>query len=125
MIADVVGLMLELGGGKAEDEPGGITIKSDIAAVNVEIAGYIGKQLTLRLAIAAEEEKMTGTPAGVEHKTTTARTTLAGRYWFSERFGMELPLYAETIEHEGHLPRMASKRQVTNSGIGLYAAFRF
>ena len=126
VIADVVGLMLEFGGGKVEDEQGGITIKSDIAAVNFEIAGYIGKQLTLRLAIAAEEEKMTGAPAGVEHKTTTARTTLAGRYWFSERFGMELPLYAESIEQKDVFPVIGEQTlKTTNSGIGLYAAFRF
>ena len=126
VIADVVGLMLELGGGKVEDEQGGITIKSDIAAVNAEIAGYIGKQLSLRLAIAAEEEKVTNSPAGVEHKTTTARTTLAGRYWFSERFGMELPIYAEAIEYKDTYPVIGEQTlKITNSGIGLYAAFRF
>ena len=126
VIADVVGLMLELGGGKVEDEQGGITIKSDIAAVNAEIAGYIGKQLSLRLAIAAEEEKVTTSPAGVEHKTTTARTTLAGRYWFSERFGMELPIYAEAIEYKDTYPVIGEQTlKITNSGIGLYAAFRF
>jgi hypothetical protein len=126
VMADVVGLMLELGGGKLEDKTGGLTFKSDIGAVNFEIAGYIGKQLTLRLAITAEEEKMTGTPAGVEHKTTTARTTLAGRYWFSERFGMELPLYAESIEQKDTFPVIGEQTlKTTNSGIGLYAAFRF
>jgi hypothetical protein len=126
VISDVVGLMLEFGGGKVEDKSGGITIKSDIAAVNFEIAGYIGKQLTLRLAIGAEEEKMTGTPAGVEHKTTTARTTLAGRYWFSERFGMEVPLYAESIEQKNTFPVIGEQTlKTTNSGIGLYASFRF
>jgi hypothetical protein len=125
VIADVVGLMLEIGGGKLEDESGGLTIKSDIAAVNAEIAAYIGKQLSFRLAVAAEEEKMTGTPAGVEHKTTTARTTLAGRYWFSERFGMELPIYVETTEQKDVFPLTSQTTKITNNGIGLYASFRF
>lgn len=126
VIADVVGLTLEFGGGKVEDEQGGLTIKSDISAVNFEIAGYIGKQLTLRLAIEAEEEKMTDTPPGVEHKTTTARTTLAGRYWFSERFGVEVPIYAETVEQKDTFPVIGEQNvKVTNSGIGIYAAFRF
>jgi hypothetical protein len=125
VIADVVGLMLEIGGGKVEDEQGGTTDKFDVAAVNFEIAGYIGKQLTLRLALEAEEEKETGMAAGNEHKTTTARTTLAGRYWFSERFGMELPIYAESTEEKFIGPVGEAKLKTTNSGIGLYAAFRF
>jgi hypothetical protein len=126
VIADVVGLMLEFGGGKAEDKFGGTTIKSDIGAVNFEIAGYIGKQLTLRLAIAAEGEKMTGPPAGEEHKITTARTTLAARYWFSERFGMELPIYAESIERKDTFPVSGEQTlKTTNNGLGLYASFRF
>lgn len=56
VIADVVGLMLESGGGKVEDKSGGLTIKSDIAALNAGIAGYIGKQLSIRLAAEVEEE---------------------------------------------------------------------
>lgn len=63
--------------------------------------------------------------AGYEHKTTTARTTLAGRYWFSERFGMELPLYAESIEKKYVDPSGTAKITTMNTGIGLYAAFRF
>ena len=124
VIADVVGLTLEFGGGKREDEFLGTT-KYDIAAVNFEIAGYIGKHLTLRLAIEAEEEKETGLAAGNEHKTTTARTTLAGRYWFSERFGMELPIYSESVEEKFIDPLGEANLKTTNTGIGLYAAFRF
>ncbi|NTW57858.1 MAG: hypothetical protein HGB21_12125 [Nitrospirae bacterium] len=125
VIADAVGITLELGGGKTEDEQGGSTTKYDIAAMNFEIAGYIGKHLTLRLAIEAEEEKETGMAAGEEYKITTARTTLAGRYWFSERFGMELPIYAESTEEKFIDPVGEAKLKTTNSGIGLYAAFRF
>jgi hypothetical protein len=126
VIADVVGLTLEFGGGKVEDEAGGITIKSDLSAVNFEIAGYIGKHLTLRLAIAAEEEETTEAPAGVDITTTIARTTLAGKYWFSERFGMELPVYAESIEEKATFPLFGEQTlKTTNTGIGLYAAFRF
>lgn len=124
VIADVVGIMLEFGGGKQEIEFLGTT-KYDIAAVNFEIAGYIGKQLTLWLAVEAEEEKETGMAAGNEYKITTTRTTLAGRYWFSERFGMELPIYAESTEEKFIDPVGEAKLKTTNSGIGLYAAFRF
>ena len=98
VIADVVGLMLELGGGEQEDESGGITIKYDLGAVNAEVAGYIGKQFSIRLALKVETQDMAEPPAGVEHTITTARSTLAAKYWFSERLGMELPLYSETIE---------------------------
>ncbi len=124
VIADVVGLVLEFGGGKSEVEFMGTT-KYDIAAVNFEIAGYIGKQLTLWLALEAEEEKETGMAAGNEHKITTARTTLAGRYWFSERFGMEVPIYAESSEEKFIDPVGEQTLKTTNTGIGLYAAFRF
>jgi hypothetical protein len=126
VIADVVGLMLELGGGKREDAYGGITIKYDVGAVNLEGAVYIGKQLSFRLGIESEAEKLTGAPAGVEHTTTTTRATLAARYWFSERFGMELPIYSEAIERKTATAGFGeTKETMTNNGIGLYAAFRF
>ncbi len=103
----------------------GSTTKYDVAAVNFEIAGYIGKQLSLRLGLEAETEELQGMTAGFEHTTTTSKTTLAARYWFSERFGMELPLYSETIEHKTVFPGGDFKDEITNSGAGLYAAFRF
>jgi hypothetical protein len=56
---------------------------------------------------------------------STARTTLAGRYWFSERFGMEVPIYSETVEQKDTLFGVEQTTKVTNTGIGLYAAFRF
>jgi len=93
--------------------------------VNAEIAGYIGKHLTVRLAVEAESVDLQGMPSGTEHITTTGRTTLAARYWFSERFGMELPLYSEKVEHKTVFPGGEFKDEETNTGIGLYAAFRF
>jgi hypothetical protein len=125
VIADVVGLALELGGGERELDAGGAKTKFDVAAVNLEIAGYIGKHLTVRLAIEAEEEDLQGMPAGIEHITTTGRTTLAARYWFSERFGMELPIYSEKEEVKTVFPGGEFKSETTNTGLGLYAAFRF
>jgi hypothetical protein len=122
VIKDVVGLMFEIGGG---DESGGTTIKYDIGAVNAEVAGYIGKQFSLRLGLKVEKEDMADPPAGVEHTTTTGRSTLAARYWFSERFGMELPLYSETIERKTVSAGIESKETMKNGGIGLYASFRF
>jgi len=125
VIADMVGLSLELGGGTRELNAGGATTKFDVAAVNFEIAGYIGKHLTVLLAIEAEEEDRQGMAAGFEHTTTTGRTTLAARYWFSESFGMELPIYSEKTENKTGTPFGESTASTTNTGIGLYAAFRF
>lgn len=125
VITDMVGLALELGGGERELNAGGATTKFDVAAVNLEIAGYIGKQLSVRLAIEAEEEDLQGMTVGTQHLTTTGRTTLAARYWFSESFGMELPLYSEKTEHKTVFPGGEFKDETTNSGIGLYASFRF
>jgi hypothetical protein len=125
VIADMVGLALELGGGEREVKGGGSTTKFDVGAVNLEIAGYIGKHLTVRLAIEAEEEDLQGMSAGIEHVTTTGRTTLAARYWFSERFGMELPIYSEKEEVKTVFPGGEFKSETTNTGLGLYASFRF
>ncbi len=125
VISDVVGLLFEIGGGEREDERAGITTKYDIGAVNAEVAGYIGKQLSVRLAVEVEGEDENGLPAGNEFTTTTARTTLAVRYWFSERFGMELPLYSETREDKTVSGGIETKEEIKNGGIGLYAAFRF
>jgi hypothetical protein len=125
VIKDVVGLLFEIGGGEREDESAGITTKYDMGAVNAEVAGYLGKQISVRLAIEVESEDENGLPAGDEFTTTTARTTLAARYWFSERFGMELPLYSETIEEKNVVAGIESKESIKNGGIGLYASFRF
>jgi hypothetical protein len=125
VIKDVVGLLFEIGGGEQENETAGVTTKYDIGAVNAEVAGYIGKQISVRLAIEVESEDRNGLPAGFEETTTTARTTLAARYWFSERFGMELPLYSETIEEKNVNAGIESKETMKNGGIGLYASFRF
>lgn len=125
VIADVVGLMFEIGGGELENVRAGVTTKSDIGAVNVEVAGYIGKQLSVRLAIEVESEDRTGLPAGFEETNTTARTTLAARYWFSERFGMEVPLYSETSEDKTVSGGIETKETIKNGGMGVYAAFRF
>lgn len=125
VISDLVGLAFEIGGGKREDETMGLTTKYDLAAVNFEIAGYFGKQFSARLALAAETQDLQDMAPGFEHTTTTGRTTLAAKYWFSERFGMELPLYWETIEHKTVYPGGEFADRTTNSGLGLYAAIRF
>ena len=126
VIADVVGLMFEFGGGEVENETAGITRTSDIGAFNAEVAGYIGKHLSIRLGVEVEEEEENDLPAGFERTTKTARTTLAGRYWFSERFGLEVPLYSETVEYKNTFPITGEETEkITNSGIGVYGAFRF
>jgi hypothetical protein len=125
VIADVVGLALDLGGGERELKAGGSTTKFDVGAVNIEIAGYIGKHLTVRLAIEAEEEDLQGMATGIQHVTTTGRTTLAACYWFSESFGLELPIYSEKEEVKTVFPGGEFKSETTNTGLGLYASFRF
>ena len=125
VIADMVGLMLELGAGERKLDAGAGTTKFDVGAVNIEIAGYIGKHLTVRLGIAGETEDLQGLPSGTVHSTTTGRTTLAAKYWFSESFGMELPLYSEKVETKSVSIGGEFKDEMTNSGIGLYASFRF
>jgi hypothetical protein len=125
VIADMVGLMLEIGGGERELDAGAGATKFDVGAVNFEIAGYIGKHLTVSLGIEVESEDLQGMPTGIEHVTTTGRTTLAAKYWFSERFGLELPIYSEKVERKTVFPGGEFKDEMTNSGIGLYAAFRF
>jgi hypothetical protein len=125
VIADLVGLALELGGGEQEVKDPAGSSKFDVGAVNAEIAGYIGKHLTVRLAVQAESIDMQGVPTGVQHVTTTGRTTLAARYWFSESFGMELPIYSEKEEEKTVFPGGESKSETTNTGLGLYAFFRF
>lgn len=125
VIADTVGLLFEIGGGERE-ERAVATTTYDVAAVNAEIAAYAGRQLSFRLGIELETEELTGLPSGFGHENTTARTTLAARYWFNERFGMEVPIYAETTEEKVTVPLLGEATQtVRNSGAGLYAAFRF
>jgi hypothetical protein len=125
VIKDMIGLMLEVGGGKRELNAGGSTSKFDVAAASFEIAGYIGKQFSVRLAAEAESQDLEGMAAGFEHTRTTARSTLAAKYWFSERLGLELPLYSEMVENKTVFPGGEFKDRITNSGIGLYAAMRF
>jgi len=93
--------------------------------VNAEVAGYIGKRISVSLAVEVEGEDRNDLPAGFEETNTTARTTLAARYWFSEHFGMELPLYSETTEDKTVFGGIESKETIKNGGIGLYASVRF
>jgi hypothetical protein len=127
IIGNVVGLKLDIGGGSREvtHSSGMPTDKFDIARVNAEIALYAGKQWTFLLGVELESEEQTGLPSGFEQTTDTGRATLAARYWFSERFGLELPIHAETIEDTSVTPLAESKLTIRNSGAGLYAGFRF
>ena len=94
--------------------------------MNLEGAVYVGNGLSFRLAIEVEVEEMNGMPAGIKRTISTGTTTLAARYWFSERFGLGLPIYAETVECKRELAGWGESRDTrTNSGIGLHGAFRF
>ncbi len=126
VINNTVGLMLELGGGKRTDgQTGAADIDYDVAQVNFAIAVYAGKQFSVQLDAEAESAKERGSAAGTEYTETTARGTLSASYWFTERFGLSLPVYAETDEQKMVVGSVETKLTVKNSGAGLYAAFRF
>jgi hypothetical protein len=124
VIRNMVGLLFELGGGSKEVKS---TLKTeyDVAEVNAEIALYAVPQWTFRLALELAAEEQENAPSGFSHKHTTVRTTLAARYWFSERIGFELPLYATTTEDTTGTPLGETKTTGENSGAGLYATLRF
>jgi hypothetical protein len=114
VIRDTLSLAAEIGGGELKEEAGS-SIRSDIGAVNLEGAVYVGKALAFRLAIEAETVKRTTPP---EQTTKWARMTLDARYWFSERVGLVIPLTSETTKVDG-------QEQITSSGFGIYGNFRF
>lgn len=126
IIKDAVGLSFEVGGGEREDTTGGSTARFDITALNLEGAVYVLSGLSFSLAIEAWFENGTGLPAGFEYAKTTSRSTLAVRYWFSERFGLDLPVYAVRVKERTVVPLLGeTKLTRTNKGTGLYALFRF
>ena len=115
VIRDTLGLAGELGGGERNDQISGSKIAYDVSVVNLEGIVYVGKELSFGLTIEGETQKRTTLP---EHTTKRARSTLSARYWFSEKVGLELPLYSEVVKGEG-------SEKVESSGYGLYASFRF
>jgi len=56
---------------------------------------------------------------------STALSTLFVTYWFSERFGLQLPNHAETRENKAVTSAGDSKEEIKSGGVGLYAGFRF
>ncbi|MEK6744696.1 MAG: hypothetical protein AABZ15_13865 [Nitrospirota bacterium] len=125
VIENLVGLRFEIGGGSRTDEHGTVTDKFDVGQLNFGIGFYAGKQLSFRLDLEVEAAKQTGMPSGFEYTESKGRTTLSATYWFSEQFGMQLPIYSEGTEEKTISPLGENKLTTKNSGIGLYAAFRF
>jgi len=115
VIRDTISLAAEIGGGERNEETGGGKINYDVGVVNLEGDVYVGKQFSFGLKIEGETEKRTTLP---EHTVKTGRSTLSFRYWFSEKVGLTLPLYAETVKGDG-------SEKTESSGMGLYGTFRF
>lgn len=126
VIRNTVGLFFEIGGGERTDQQTGTADKDyDVTQMNIAIAVYAGNQLSFRLDVEAEGAKQTGLPAGFEYTESEAQMTFSAAYWFSERFGMQLPIYTVTKETKTVVAPIETKRTEKNSGIGLYAGFRF
>ena len=115
VIRDTFGLAAEIGGGERNDKISGSEISYDVSVVNLEGNVYVGKEFSFGLKLEGETQKRTTLP---EHTTKRGRSTLSARYWFSEKVGLEVPLYGETIKGEG-------SEKTESSGLGLYASFRF
>lgn len=115
VIRDTLGLAAEIGGGERKDKVSGIDVNYDVSMLVLQGDVYVGREYSFGLKIEGEAQKRTTQP---EHKVTKGRSTLSFRYWFSEKVGLTLPLYAETVKGDG-----SAKTQ--SSGMGLYGTFRF
>ncbi len=127
VIKNTVGLTVELGGGKRTDsETGFLDSEFDVGEFNFSGAVYVGKQLSFQLDLEGESAKQaTGLLPGTAYEESRGRVTLSASYWWSERFGLQLPVYAETNEQKATVGGLETKQTANSSGIGLYAAFRF
>jgi hypothetical protein len=115
VIRDTYGLAAEIGGGERNDDIIGSKINYDVGAVNLEGNVYVGKELSFGLKIEGETQKRTTFP---ENTIKRGRSTLSARYWFSEKVGLQVPLYSETVKDD-------VSGKTVSSGAGLYATFRF
>jgi hypothetical protein len=127
VIKNTVGLTFEIGGGKRTDaQTGFVDSEFDVGQVNLSGAVYVGKQLSFQLDLEGEGAKQTsGLLPWEEYSESTGRVTLSASYWFSERFGLQLPIYAETNEQKTTMFGLETKFTTTSNGIGIYAGFRF
>ncbi len=126
VIKKMVELSFELGGGSRTDtQTGSAGTDFDLGEVNFAAAVYPGNHLSFRLDVEAESVKQTGLPSGFEYSESTARVTLSATYWFSERFGLRLPIYSQTDETKDVVGSLETKTTEKDSGLGLYAGFRF
>ncbi len=124
VVDNMLALELELGRGTLQYKTTE-TDNYDVAQINAMIGIFIGKQLSFTLGISRETDEQTGLPAGFKSKTTMNSTTLAGSYWFSEGFGLELPINLFTAEARYVYPVGEGKTTSSYRGAGLYATFRF
>jgi hypothetical protein len=115
VIRDTLGLAAEIGGGERKDKVSGIDVNYDVSMITLVGDVYVGREFSFGLKIEGETVKRTTVP---EHKVTTGRSTLSFRYWFSEKVGLTLPLYAETVKGDG-------SEKTESSGMGLFGTFRF
>lgn len=115
VIRDTLGLAAEIGGGERKDKVSGFDVNYDVIMMTLQGDAYVGKEFSFGLKIEGETVKRTTLP---EHTVKTGRSTLSFRYWFSEKVGLTLPLYAETVKGDG-------SEKTESSGMGLYGTFRF
>lgn len=120
----VIGFSLEAGKGMAYQKS--TDVDYDIVELYAEIALYPAKQMSFRLTYESETMKKAGQSGVFTPGRSRDRTTLAGRYWFSERFSLELPIYSTTEETRTRDSTLGETTVETRaSGAGLYAAYRF
>lgn len=89
------------------------------------MAVYPGKSFSIGLSLETDVDKQTGMPAGSEYTETSSKVRLFATYWFSEKFGLHLPVYSVVKESKYISGGFETKMTETNNGMGLYAGFRF
>lgn len=126
VIRKKVGLSFEAGGGSRTDTlTGSADEEFDVGRLNFAISVYPGKKLSFKFEMGADSAEQTGLPSGVEYTESRARITLSATCWFTERFGMHFPIYSETRETKDVAGSLETKTTEKNSGLGVYAGFRF
>jgi hypothetical protein len=115
VIRATLGLAAEIGGGERKDKFSGINVNYDVSMITLQGDVYVGREYSFGLKLEGETVKRTTQP---EHTVKTGRSTLTFRYWFSEKVGLTLPLYAETVKDD-----IAGK--AISQGMGFYGTFRF
>lgn len=126
VIANLVELSGEIGGGKRTDQRTGVADdKYDVGQVNLGLAIYPGKSFSIGLSLEVDVDKQTEMPSDSEYTETSSKVRLFATYWFSEKSGLHLSVYSVVKESKYISGGFEIKMTETNNGMGLYAGFRF